>query len=231
MTEPLKDGYKQINPTRCPHCGVSRPSMHLLSSHKTNYFDGKAHEQKSWSTYSCSTCGGVALTRTPTGSLYIDKMWPESATVSDAIPERAREFLTQALGSLNAPSGAQMLAASSVDAMLKEKGLKTGSLYARIGEAATSHLITAEMAEWAHEVRLDANDQRHADDNATLPTPEEAKKTIEFVQALAQFLFVLPAMVTRGRGKPAASAAKATPKAASASTAETQAPFPGTTPY
>jgi len=65
MTEPLKDGYKQINPTRCPHCGVSRPSMHLLSSHKTNYFDGKAHEQKSWSTYSCSTCGGVALTRTP----------------------------------------------------------------------------------------------------------------------------------------------------------------------
>jgi hypothetical protein len=137
----------------------------------------------------------------------IVSMLPQIASVSDTVPERAGEFLSQALGSLHAPVGAVMLAASSVDAMLKEKGLKTGSLYARIDEAATTHLITDEMAAWAHEVRLDANDQRHADDNAPLPTKEDAERVIEFTQALAQFLFVLPAMVTRGRAKPQGAAA------------------------
>lgn len=43
-----------------------------------------------------------------------------------------------------------MLAASAVDAMLKEKGLRQGSLFSRIDEAAQQHLITEEMKRWAH---------------------------------------------------------------------------------
>ena len=92
-----------------------------------------------------------------------------------------------------------MLTASAVDAMLKDKGYKDGSLYARIGAAAKDNLITNEMASWAHEIRLDANDQRHADENAPLPNSADAEKVIEFASALAQFLFVLPARVERGR--------------------------------
>lgn len=91
-----------------------------------------------------------------------------------------------------------MLSASAVDAMLKEKGYKEGSLYGRIDKAADDHLITKEMAEWAHAVRLKANDERHADDHADLPTEEEARRSVEFVQALAKFLFELPAMVAAG---------------------------------
>ena len=67
-----------------------------------------------------------------------------------------------------------MLAASAVDSMLKAKNLTSGGLYARIDEAAKAHLITAEMAQWAHDVRLDANDQRHADDSAPLPDEAQA---------------------------------------------------------
>jgi hypothetical protein len=91
-----------------------------------------------------------------------------------------------------------MLAASSVDSMLKIKGYKEGTLYARIEQATKEHVITADMAKWAHDVRLDANDQRHADDNAPLPTAEDAKRCVDFSQALAQFIFVLPARVQRG---------------------------------
>jgi hypothetical protein len=92
-----------------------------------------------------------------------------------------------------------MLTASAVDAMLKSKGYKEGSLNTRIDAAAAAHLITSEMAAWAHEVRLDANDQRHADESSALPTPHDAAKCIEFANALAQFLFVLPTRVARGR--------------------------------
>jgi hypothetical protein len=91
-----------------------------------------------------------------------------------------------------------MLAASAVDAMLKAKGLKEGSLYSRIDRAALDHVITSEMARWAHEVRLDANDQRHADEAAPLPQQADAKRLVDFALALAQLMFVLPARVQRG---------------------------------
>jgi len=92
-----------------------------------------------------------------------------------------------------------MLAASSIDAMLKAKNYKEGSLYSRIDQAAADHLITAEMAAWAHDVRLDANDQRHADEAESLPSDEDARRALDFAEALGDFMFVLPARVKRGR--------------------------------
>ena len=129
----------------------------------------------------------------------ISQTWPEQDVVSDSLPARARDYLTQAIASLHAPAGAVMLTASAVDAMLKEKNLKAGSLNARIDEAAKTNLITQEMAAWAHEIRLDANDQRHADEAAPLPTTADAEKVLDFARALGQFLYVLPARVERGR--------------------------------
>ena len=127
------------------------------------------------------------------------KVWPPAFSVSESVPQRAREFLTQAAASLHTPAGAVMLTASAVDAMLKHKGYKEGVLNSRIKAAAADHLITSEMAEWAHEVRLDANDQRHADESASLPNQVEAGRSLEFAQALAQFMYVLPARVAEGR--------------------------------
>jgi len=115
------------------------------------------------------------------------------------LPEKARAYLAQAINSLHAPAGAVMLAASAVDAMLKDKGLVDGTLYARIDKAAADGTITGDMRDWAHEVRLDANDQRHADKDAALPTSEDAERAVEFASALGTFMFVLPARVRRGR--------------------------------
>ncbi|WP_241509571.1 DUF4145 domain-containing protein [Pseudomonas ovata] len=131
----------------------------------------------------------------------ITQFWPQAQQVHETVPERAKAFLEQAIASIHAPAGAVMLTASAVDAMLKEKGLIKGNLNGRINDAAAQHLITPEMAAWAHEIRLDANDQRHADETADLPDEEAATKVIEFATALAQFLFVLPARVARGRAK------------------------------
>jgi hypothetical protein len=93
-----------------------------------------------------------------------------------------------------------MLAASAVDAILKLRGYTQGSMYARIEKAAEDHVLTKEMAAWAHAVRLDANDQRHADEAAFLPSTADAKRVLEFASALGEFLFVLPARIERGIG-------------------------------
>ena len=132
------------------------------------------------------------------GGAEVLAFFPDAPSAKDDIPERPRAFLQQAMESLHAPAGAVMLAGSAVDAMLKLKGYADGSLYARIEKAAEDHLITAEMARWAHEVRLDANDQRHADQSADLPTVDDAKRVIDFTSAFAEFLFVLPSRILRG---------------------------------
>ncbi|WP_250158170.1 DUF4145 domain-containing protein [Vibrio alginolyticus] len=119
-------------------------------------------------------------------------------SISDDIPETAKAYLQQASESLHAPAGAVMLSASAVDAMLKSKGLTNGSLYSRINTAAEQHIITEDMATWAHDVRLDANDQRHADQNASLPTTIDAQRVLDFSMALAEILYVLPSKVARG---------------------------------
>lgn len=151
-----------------------------------------------WRVYVCGRCAGV-VTATALGWDHdVKTIYPSSIDVSEDIPDRARAYLDQAINSLSSPAGAVMLAASCVDAMLKAKGLSSGSLYARIDQAASQHLITADMATWAHDVRLDANDQRHADEEVPLPTQDQAQKCVEFAMALGQFLFVLPARVQRG---------------------------------
>ncbi|WP_223262277.1 DUF4145 domain-containing protein [Variovorax beijingensis] len=126
------------------------------------------------------------------------EFYPSAQIVEQTIPERPRSYLAQAMESRHAPAGAVMLCASAVDAMLKLRGLNQGSLYARIDKAVADHIITADMAQWAHAVRLDANDQRHADVAADLPTTSDADRVIDFANALAEFLFVLPGRVQRG---------------------------------
>jgi len=186
----------QLDLERCPHCNIANPMFTQHTHFQTN--SANSNFQRIWAIYICRSCGGVVSACALQQNQPIIKLFPSYDEPDENIPERAREYLRQAINSIHAPSGAVMLAASSVDAMLKEKELTSGSLYSRINTASEQHLITAEMADWAHEVRLDANDERHADQSSTLPTEEDAKRVIEFTKALAQFLFVLPSKVQRG---------------------------------
>ena len=181
---------------RCPHCAIASPNLRRIHHAQTN-----SHSQdnvRMWAVYVCGTCGGVVSAWAANHGQPVQGHYPTVTTVDQDIPERPRAYLKQAKESLHAPAGAVMLAASAVDSMLKAKGLLEGSLYTRIDKAAADHVITQDMAAWAHAVRLDANDQRHADDAASLPTEADAKRVIAFASTLAQLMFVLPSRVARG---------------------------------
>lgn len=181
---------------RCPHCAVANPSLG-----RNHHLDTHAHDgtnRRVWGVYVCGTCGGVVTAWSDKQGGAVRAHYPQAESVDPDIPDRPRAFLHQAQESLHAPAGAVMLAASSVDAMLKLKGYTQGTLYTRIEKAVSDHLMTPEMAAWAHAIRLDANDQRHADESATLPTGQDARRSIEFAKALGEFLFVLPTRIQRG---------------------------------
>lgn len=181
---------------RCPHCAIASPNLFKAHQLETNNHDGS--RKRYWLVYYCGACGGLVTAWSTGWGEEVVRYFPTAPSVKDDIPERPRAYLQQALESIHAPAGAVMLAASSVDSMLKLKGYTDGTLYVRIEKAVADHLITKEMAQWAHEVRLDANDQRHADEVASLPSEQEAQRAIDFASALAEFLFVLPSRVQRG---------------------------------
>ena len=189
----------QLEVDRCPHCKVATPNLRWFNGVETN--DSRERLLREWGLYYCSRCGGVVTTAWrahPQGGRILLETYPSDDSLDNSIDEAAKEYLQQCKDSLHAPSGAVMLAASAVDAMLKAKGYQDGSLYQRIKKAAADHIITGDMAVWAHQVRLDANDQRHADESSQFPTAEDAQRSLDFALALAEILFVLPARVTRG---------------------------------
>lgn len=117
----------------------------------------------------------------------VTQVFPNYRKLDDEVSSDAKAYIEQAISSIHAPAGAVMLAASCVDAMLKEKGHLNGSVNSRIEQVAKDYLFMTDMAAWEHEVRLDANDQRHADLNASLPSKEDAERIVDFASALANF--------------------------------------------
>jgi hypothetical protein len=181
---------------RCPHCSVANPNLFHVWQGETN--NHQSNRLRRWIGYRCGSCGGIVMACASQYGAEVLEYFPTSQSIDVDIPDKPRNLLQQALNSLHAPSGAVMLAASAVDSMLKLKGYTDGSLYSRIEAAATAHVITSDMATWAHDVRLDANDQRHADEGSSLPTEEDAKRAVDFATALAEIMFVLPGRVQRG---------------------------------
>lgn len=182
---------------RCPHCSVDNPYLKVQwGEFQTTQDDGT--NARKWRVYICQRCGGVVTASSAVDYSEVNEIYPEPEFVDELIPGKARVFLQQAIDSVFAPAGSVMLCSSAVDAMLKERGYKDGKLYPRIIQASKDGLLTEDMAKWAHQVRLEANDQRHSDEESTIPTVEEAKQCIKFTQTLAELLFVLPAKVTRG---------------------------------
>ena len=197
---------------RCPQCGVAAPMLALTGG----FADlEKGTMARVWFFYQCRSCSDFVAamglqSREKVGVYGIEQIatsWggeailvmPEPERIDEDIPEQARNYIEQAIASKDAPDGAVMLAGSAVDSMLKKKGFLKGSLYERIDQAVSDHILTIEMGEWAHEVRLGSNRPRHADIDSPHATSDDAIQSIAFVKALAEFMFVLPARVKRGK--------------------------------
>ena len=189
--------------SRCPHCSVAAPLLAQVylsegclprSDHRT-----PGHQ---WAAYACLKCGSLVVAKSYAEMTLNDyapcAVFPEPKQAHEDIPEIARTFLQQSYDTLHAPDAAAVMAGSAVDAMLKDLGYNEGSLYSRIDKAFEDHLLTKGMAEWAHSVRLGSNRPRHSDVNEPHVSASEARRSVDFAEALGDFLFVLSAQIKRG---------------------------------
>jgi hypothetical protein len=208
-------GKNLVGVERCPQCGIANPLLSFSSLMTERDLGGGPLQ--GWASYQCSSCMGLigASGRFPRGAAasfavvmvqhptLAERIIPEILSIDDAIPQSAKRYLEQAIQSKHIPDGSVMLSASAVDAMLKAKGYDDGSLFSRVKEAVADRILTEEMGEWAHMVRLESNKPRHVDENEPHATADLAEQTVQFALALADFLFVLPARIERGKSHPA----------------------------
>jgi Domain of unknown function (DUF4145) len=196
---------------RCPHCSTANPTIsfraHVVSKPgKAVHIAAAGGMNVIWSVYVCESCAGLVAAAglhpqtIPSLTLGLAAKWvvPTIQSVSPDIPPQAARYLAQARETLSSPDSSVMTSASAVDAMLKGRNYMSGTLYSRIKQAETDGVLTKDMAQWAHDIRLDANDERHADLAHSGATASDAIRCFEFADALADLLFVLPARVKRG---------------------------------
>jgi hypothetical protein len=194
-------GFQFPQPPRlatCPYCGTGRPQIAQLGDNSVNSVRG----DRRWGIFTVTCCGGLLLAIGPKGQATanppIETIYPNVRTAAAEIPDPARRYLQQAMETLHAPDAAAVMAGSAVDAMLKHFQLTEGSVYKRIDDAVSQHILTAAMGEWAHEVRLGANRPRHSDQENPHVSPQEVQQSVDFAEALAHFLFVLSSRVKKG---------------------------------
>lgn len=180
----------------CPHCGVANPVLMRKYQSEHQIFGANGLPASIWALFSCTTCGGgICVQGQPNernSNPLAYAMFPAVWEVNGVVPERARNYLAQAHKTLNAPDASVVMSASSIDAMLKDHGLTDGTLYSRIDKAVEEGILTQKMADWAHRVRLDANNPRHADEEHPHLTLDEARRAFDFADALTEYLYVLP---------------------------------------
>ena len=208
----------QLGLGRCPHCNVANPALELKHSFEVTPARPSLMVRPGgtlylWHIYACRTCGGLvsgAAVKLANNSFMghgpngIPLYWiiPAPKSLDKNLPQPVAHYLGQAQESVASPSASIVMSASAIDAMLKEKGLKEGSLFTRINKAAESGIITKDMAHVAHDVRLGANDERHADEDAALTTDEDARRCLDFAEAIAEMIFILPTRVKALTPKP-----------------------------
>lgn len=204
----IKFGNPLTGVERCPQCNIAKPLLEQRWATAVRRTHGGGIY---WAAYECSSCNKITMAEghqaplTDYGDLkwgtigeVILRLYPSPKQVDSNLPEDAQRYLKQAMETSFAPDASIIMAASSVDAMLKARGYTKGSLNARIDKAVSDHVLTDGMGKWAHRIRLDANAVRHADEEVKPPTEEDAKQVVEFASALGDFLYVFTARVEEG---------------------------------
>ncbi len=197
----------------CPHCGTKSVAFEIIYEHKVSR-STSVH----WDTLaSCGQCNRGVLATFLSGnghkpseclqngwtdllsSPYLSPAPPDTGAPKHTPPNVAH-FYRQGMENLGGNwDAAGMTFRKALDVGLKFKFPEDSnvSLFERIKRASKRHDLTPELAEWAHQIRLDGNDAAHEEEPFS---EEDAARLQIFTSLVFQYLFTLPGMMQEARG-------------------------------
>ena len=197
----------------CPHCGTKSVAFKIAHARRAEKQDSTP-----WDTLAfCLQCSRSILATfiTPDrsnpvkwletggrGLLLPPTIYPSlpSTGAPEHTPENVAEFYRQGMENLpGAYDAAGSMFRKVLDTGLKAKfpDIKKGNLKERIQKAADRHELTPELAEWAHQIRLDGNDAAHDEE---VFSEGDVKRLQTFTELVLIYLFKLPGMLKDARG-------------------------------
>ena len=200
MREAMNPSWEAI---KCPYCGS-------VSGKYDNVFNGMRSPIDVYGTLlvnvlKCHTCGNFTFVLwMRTAGRGIDhlvapapKPKPEDIVGPDAWPHSVGDAWAQAQRGLLTRSwdSAATMARRSVQAALREKGIKGRDLVKEITNMVTEGLITKQLADWAHQVRSIGNVGAHPDEDDVPVSEEDARDVVDFAYYFAHHLYTLPAQI------------------------------------
>ena len=198
----------------CPHCGTRNVAFTMMTQLHASKLAGNL-----WDTLCvCGNCSRsiLATVRTPGANGPVNHLasgqieqlrWegivptpPETGAPVHTPPNVARFYeqgMDNLLGNWDA-AGTMFRKALDVGLKIKFPGI-SGKLKARIDKAANQHGLTADLAEWAHQIRLDGNEAAHEEESFSR---EDAERLQTFTELVFRYLFTLPGMLEQARRAP-----------------------------
>lgn len=137
-----------------------------------------------------------------TKELKVLKQYPErDVKIPEGLPEKVQQVFHEAERAFEGKiwGAAAMQFRKALEQACKDKGQSSGKLYNKIEGLEQNGLITADLKDWAHEIRIIGNEAAHDD-----PLPEEeAKKEAEDIRVFSDlfmtYVYTLPQKLNERR--------------------------------
>lgn len=173
------------NSIYCPYC------------HKYTYLSMLATsptETGSWSMGKCNSCFNVVLVNDSTGEISPE---PIPKPIDERIIEAVKRDFQEAIlcFSFGAFRAAAVMARRALQNICLDKGAEEKDrLEKQVDWLFKQGIITKDLKEWAHEVRLVGNDAAHPKkpENDQPITKEEADDILQLLEQFCQVLYVAP---------------------------------------
>ena len=201
----------------CPHCGAGNTTFNAISE-----VLGEPHSQNifRWIVLQCPVCFGVVTANVEANAnrngnplhsiqgllssqcrIRATYPAPRPINIPMYLPENvAKAFKDGCECVKRQPTLACTGFRRALELGLKQLApeIEAWKLEKRIDKLADQHLITPDIKEWAHQIRLDGNAGVHDDDERTVEQAEEMESLTRFVLT---YIYTLPKQVEEARTK------------------------------
>lgn len=161
-----------------------------------------------FTTLKCGDCAGYVMVLWSANSSHSNMHdyrllpWPQKVDQSPREwPSDVGRFWLQAHRSVKDENwdAAAVMARSSLQAALREKGATGNNLKQEIDDFGNKGLLPAVMREWSHEVRELANDSAHPKPGQAPTSNRDAKDIIHFLDYFLEYLYTIPYQISEYR--------------------------------
>ena len=184
----------------CPRCGIKKVAFTVRDEGCAWNAPFPGRQDMTMTAYdnlaACGNCGRAVVATFVGGDLT--EIVPSPPRPPEHLPPNIGSFFQQAMSNLAQNwDAAGMMFRKTLEAALKNKFANIqGTLSQRINEAAKQQKLTPELAQWAHQIRLDGNDAAHGDKPLS---KEDAQSLADFTHLVLLYLFTLPGMLVQAQ--------------------------------